>query len=120
MAIGDRIVQLRKQKNWNQKELAEKLGISARQLVRWELDQVEPRPSSIKKVAAALDVTPEELVAKSSPVGIQGLEDEELQELLRYIPELDENRLEALKMMLRDFVTVHQFNRLTNRQGKAG
>ena len=52
--------------------------------------------------------------------GLLGLEDEELQELLRYIPELDENRLEALKMMLRDFVTVHQFNRLTNRQGKAG
>ena len=120
MAIGQRIIQLRKQKNWNQKELAERLGISARQLVRWELDQVEPRPRSIEKVAEVLGVTAEEIVSSPAESGIQELEDQELKELLEYIPELDPNRLEALKMMLRDFVTVHQFNRFNNRQNKAG
>jgi len=118
--IGQRIVQLRKQKNWSQKKLAERLGISARQLVRWELDQVEPRPKSIEKVAEALEVTPEELVSSSVESRFENVEDEELRELLEYIPELDPNRIEALKMMLRDFVTVHQFNRLANRQSKAG
>ena len=113
MSIGQRIIQLRKQKNWNQKELAERLGISARQLVRWELDQVEPRPKSIEKVASVLGVTPEELVSSPKEIGVEGLEDEELKELLQYIPELDTERKEALKMMLRDFVTVHQFNRVT-------
>jgi len=116
VAIGQRIIQLRKQKNWNQKELAERLSISPRQLVRWELDQVEPRTKSIEKVAEVLGVEPEELVSGSADSGFENVEDEELRELLGYIPELDLKRLEALKMMLRDFVTVHQFNHFSNRQ----
>ena len=112
--LGQRIIQLRKRRNWNQKELAERLGISARQLVRWERNQVEPRPKSIKLLAEVLEVTPEELAASPAENRLDDIEDEELKELLSYVPDLDAKRLEALKMMLRDFITCHQFNRFRN------
>lgn len=116
MSFGQRIVHVRKQKNWNQRELAEKRGVSQRQLVKWELNQVEPRPSSIALLAEVLDTTPEELVA--TPLGDKGakLEDEELRELLDYIPRLDRHRLEALKLMLKDMIACDQFARFRHAQ----
>jgi transcriptional regulator with XRE-family HTH domain len=117
MSIGQRIVHMRKQKNWNQRELAEKLEISPRQLVRWELDQVQIRPKSIAKLAKALETTPENLIAAPSN-GAKRIEDEELRELLDYIPELEPRRLDALKMMLKDIITCDQFNRFRSRQGR--
>lgn len=116
MSLGRRIVHLRKQKNWNQRELAEKLGVSQRQLVKWELNQVEPRPSSIATLAEVLGTTPEELVAAPIATTASKLEDEELRELLDYIPKLDPQRLEALKLMLKDMIACDQFTRFRGRQ----
>lgn len=118
MGIGQRIVHLRKQKNWNQRELAERLGISPRQLVRWELDQVQLRSKSIAMLAEALDTTPEELVAVPVSNVTAKLQDEELRELLDYIPKLDSQRLEVLKFMLKDMVACDQFSRFRNRQDR--
>lgn len=115
MSLGQRIVHLRKQKNWNQRELAENLGVSQRQLVKWELNQVEPRPSSIVLLAEVLETTPEELVAAPMSA-VSKLEDDELRELLDYIPKLDRHRLEALKLMLKDMIACDQFARFRHNQ----
>ena len=45
-----------------QEQLASAAGISSRQLVRIERDEVEPRFSTILKLAEALEVEPSELV----------------------------------------------------------
>jgi transcriptional regulator with XRE-family HTH domain len=45
-----------------QEQLAQAAGISARQLVRIEKDKVEPRFSTILKLAEALKIEPSELV----------------------------------------------------------
>ena len=45
-----------------QEQLASAAGISPRQLVRIERDEVEPRFSTILKLAEALEVEPSELV----------------------------------------------------------
>lgn len=116
MSLGRKIVHLRKQKNWNQRELAEHLGVSQRQLVKWELNQVDPRPSSIALLAEVLDTTPEELVGAPSATTTVKFEDEELRELLDYIPKLDPQRLEALKLMLKDMIACDQFTRFRGRQ----
>jgi transcriptional regulator with XRE-family HTH domain len=118
MSLGRKIVHLRKQKNWNQRELAEQLGVSQRQLVKWELNQVDPRPSSIALLAEVLDTTPEELVGAPSTTATTKLEDEELRELLDYIPKLDPQRLEALKLMLKDMIACDQFTRFRGRQDR--
>ena len=118
MTLGQKIISLRKQKNWKQKDLAEKLGITARQLVRWELDQVHPRPNTIEQLAKVLGVAVEDLTMGSMPSTPLNVQDEELRELLSCIPEFDAYRLEGLKRILRDMVTCHQFDRFRPRSNQ--
>ena len=60
--IGDRLRDLRKRRLLTQEQLAERSGVGIATIVRVERNQVEPRGSTIRKLAEALDVEPEELV----------------------------------------------------------
>ena len=103
MSLGKTIVRLRMQKTWKQKDLAEKLGVNQRQLVRWEHDQARPRLKALQRMAELFNVPIEELSESASPAPIT--DDPELQELLGHIPSLEPKQLEALKTILSDMVT---------------
>jgi transcriptional regulator with XRE-family HTH domain len=60
--IGDRLRDLRKRALLTQKELADKSGVGVTTIIRIERNQVEPQGSTIRKLAEALGVEPEELV----------------------------------------------------------
>jgi transcriptional regulator with XRE-family HTH domain len=60
--IGDRLRDLRKRKLLTQEQLADRSGVGIATIVRVERNQVEPRGSTIRKLAEALNVAPEELV----------------------------------------------------------
>ena len=60
--IGQSVRARRSKRFMTQQQLASAAGISARQLVRIERDEVEPRFSTILKLAEALEVEPSELV----------------------------------------------------------
>lgn len=60
--IGDRLRDLRKRKLLTQEQLAVRSGVGIATIVRVERNQVEPRGSTIRKLAEALSVEPEELV----------------------------------------------------------
>ena len=60
--VGDRLRDLRKRKLLTQEQLAERSGVGIATIVRVERNQVEPRGSTIRKLAEALSVEPEELV----------------------------------------------------------
>jgi transcriptional regulator with XRE-family HTH domain len=60
--IGDRLRDLRKRKLLTQEQLADRSGVGTATIVRVERNQVEPRGSTIRKLADALNVEPEELV----------------------------------------------------------
>jgi transcriptional regulator with XRE-family HTH domain len=60
--IGDRLRNLRKRSLLTQKELADKSGVGVTTIIRIERNQVEPHGSTIRKLAGALSVAPEELV----------------------------------------------------------
>ena len=59
--IGQRLREIRISKFMTQVELAEAAGIHQDQVGRIERDEVEPRLSTIRKLAAALGVPPSEL-----------------------------------------------------------
>ncbi len=59
--IGKNLRRLREDRLLTQAELAERAGIALSSLVRIENDQVDPRFSSIRKLARALDADPREL-----------------------------------------------------------
>ena len=63
--IGDRLRQLRKQSLMTQEQLAERSGVAVSTIIRIERNQVEPHGSTIRKLAEALEVEPQELVRRS-------------------------------------------------------
>jgi transcriptional regulator with XRE-family HTH domain len=62
--IGRNLRRLREDRLLTQAELAERAGIALSSLVRIENDQVNPRFSSIRKLAQALEVDPRELTKR--------------------------------------------------------
>jgi transcriptional regulator with XRE-family HTH domain len=62
--IGSNLRRLREDRLLTQAELAERAGIAVSSLVRIENDQVDPRFSSIRKLARALDADPKELTTR--------------------------------------------------------
>jgi len=59
--IGDRLKRLRSERYLSQRELARAAGLSPATIFKLENDLAEPHPSTIRKLAQALDVAPSEL-----------------------------------------------------------
>ena len=60
--IGEKLRDTRKRKLLTQEQLAKRAGVGIATIIRIERNQVEPRGSTIRKLAAALGVDPYELV----------------------------------------------------------
>ena len=59
--IGDRLRRLRNERYLSQRELARAAGLSPATIFKLENDLAEPHPSTIRKLAQALNVAPSEL-----------------------------------------------------------
>ena len=60
--VGDKIRRLRDARALTQQELAARAGITVAALSRIERNNAEPRPTTRRKLAKALEVDPAELV----------------------------------------------------------
>lgn len=60
-----RLRQARKRKKLTQRQVAEKLGVSAPTVTRWERGHVEPDTEAIKKLSEILDVSVDYLMGVS-------------------------------------------------------
>jgi transcriptional regulator with XRE-family HTH domain len=88
--FGQRLVRLRRRKQWSRPVLAQKLGVSRDRLAKWEAGIREPPLQELIALGKLLGVSLDELiVGKRSP----GLTPEEQEKLAR--------RLEALQEWLR-------------------
>jgi len=119
VSLGKKLAQLRRERNWKQKDLAEKLGVNQKQLVRWENDQTRPRARALDSLAQAFDVPVQELTAESPLDDLGELNDPELRELLNFIPKLSVHKREALKVMLKDMVACYHFSRVASEMSQA-
>ena len=68
MSIGERIVQLRSQKNMSQGQLAQSLGVSRQAISKWENDQSSPDTIHLIKLSDILDTEVEYLATGQKPV----------------------------------------------------
>lgn len=107
MSLGKTIIRLRMQKQWKQKDLAEKLGIHQRNLVRWENDQARPRAGALQRLADVLEVTVQEL-ERGDGHAARLAQDPELTEMLQQFLELEPAQRDALKLVLRDMLTLRR------------
>jgi transcriptional regulator with XRE-family HTH domain len=68
MSIGTRIIQVRTEKSMSQRELSQRSGIASSYLSRIENRRLEPRPKTLRRIAAALEVPLSELF-REGPAG---------------------------------------------------
>jgi DNA-binding XRE family transcriptional regulator len=61
-----RIEEVRKRQVVSQMELAERSGVARSTIIAIEAGAVDPRPSTVKKLARALGVEPSELVIEGA------------------------------------------------------
>ena len=66
--IGAKIKKLRVQQGMTQKNLADKLFVSAQAVSRWENDEVEPSIGTITEMAKIFGVTADEILGIDSPI----------------------------------------------------
>ncbi len=60
--IGQRLKRQRTLRALTQAELADRAGVTTATVARIERDEIEPRMTTLRKLAAALEVDPAELV----------------------------------------------------------
>ena len=61
MEIGSKILELRKQKNITQEELADKVGVSRQTISKWELGETSPDLKEAKELSKIFNVSIDEL-----------------------------------------------------------
>lgn len=71
MSIGTRVIQVRTEKSMSQRELSQRSGIASSYLSRIENRRLEPRPKTLRRIAAALEVPLSELF-REGPAGQTG------------------------------------------------
>lgn len=62
MSIGEKIASLRKQNNYTQEQLADKLGVSAQAVSKWENSITSPDISLLAMIAKLFNITIDELL----------------------------------------------------------
>jgi len=62
LRIGEKVREARKRKLLTQEQLADKAGVGVNTIIRIERNQVEPHSRTIRKLAAALGVSPADLI----------------------------------------------------------
>ena len=62
MSLGERLIELRKEKHLSQEEVAEKLNVTRQTVSKWELDQSTPDFDKIKPLCDLYEITTDELI----------------------------------------------------------
>lgn len=57
---GDRLRELREQRNWTQEHLAVRVQVFPTMIGKWERGAVVPEPGSVRRLAAVLEVQPQQ------------------------------------------------------------
>ncbi|MFL6291237.1 MAG: helix-turn-helix domain-containing protein [Thermoanaerobaculia bacterium] len=109
--LGERIAWLRKRKGWNQAELAERIGIRANQISKYERGAYEPRPAVLGPLAEALGTTVDFLLTGREAKVQRDPRFRNLLPLLESLPEpLRDGLVSTLEAVVRSshLIEVHQ------------
>jgi len=110
MHLGEQIRKLRLSKDWTQRELGTKTGLG-NNISSYENGRLKPSIKTLKKLADALEVHPDELLsagAESRP----GIQDDELSQLFREVGRLPESDVQKAKWFLNVLVKQHRLQQM--------
>tara|TARA_Y100000114_G_scaffold155648_1_gene180361 strand:- start:1389 stop:1823 length:435 start_codon:yes stop_codon:yes gene_type:complete len=122
VSVGTRISQLRQDRGWTQKDLADKVGIGSNHISRIETGKMLPRRSTLKAFAEAFEIQLEDLeaLAQVPDTNIEerlAKEDPDLAALISQIPLLSGEQKEALRVMLRSMIGFQKVRQVTKAAG---
>jgi len=104
MAIGDKILSLRKERGWSQQQLAKKIGTSGPIVGRYERGEMTPSVEVAKKLADTFGITLDYLVDDAGRV--TDIKDKAMLERLKEIEGLDQEEkktvVHVIDSLLRD------------------
>jgi len=104
MAIGDKILSLRKERGWSQQQLAKKIGTSGPIVGRYERGEMTPSVEVAKKLADTFGTTLDYLVDDAGRV--TDIKDKAMLERLKEIEGLDQEEkktvVHVIDSLLRD------------------
>lgn len=100
MTTSEKIRKLRREKDWTQEELGQRVGIDKRNVSRYETGSLNPSKKTLAKFAGALGVNVEELLAEAPSQPSLALDDPELLNLFREIATLPDKSRNAVKTVL--------------------
>lgn len=102
MTIGERIKELRLQKGYTQKELAQKCGYKSLTTInKLELNINNAPLSSIEKIAAALETTPAYLMGWTDDKNAEDTISPKKQQVLEMFESLNDDQLEQITDFMR-------------------
>lgn len=108
MTLGQTISKLRKDRHWKQSELAHQLGVTQSMVAKWEGNQARPRSQTLEQLAKALGTTPDQLLQHTDDVAASVNSRPALREIWQYLPQLSDDQLDALKVVVRDMTMRSQ------------
>jgi transcriptional regulator with XRE-family HTH domain len=111
--LGQRIIQLRKQKELSQTDLAKIAGISYAQIGRYETKGAQPPAEVLKKIANALDTTTDYLINGATDEKAKStLKDAELLQQFKAVEQMDDDDKNIIKKLIDAFITKRKIQQL--------
>jgi transcriptional regulator with XRE-family HTH domain len=111
--LGKRIIQLRKQKNMSQTDLAKMVGVSYAQIGRYEIKGAQPPAEVLKKIAGVLGTSVDYLVSGDSDEKARStLNDAELLQQFKAVQQMDDEDKRVIKTMIDAFITKRKVQQL--------
>ncbi len=106
--LNERIKTLRKERNWSQAELAEKIGADGRQISRYENGKITPSVETIVKIAQIFDVSTDYLLKENSPKKSFVFENKDLQKLIESFQKISDEDKKCLTYIIDSFMTKNK------------
>jgi transcriptional regulator with XRE-family HTH domain len=110
MSFSEKIVSLRKKRNWTQVQLAELLGMAVNQIKRYEKGKSAPSLEAIKKLAITFGISTDELIFDNGDAVASQKLDSELLRRFEKISKLPQKEREAVETVLDGIIIKNQLN----------
>lgn len=118
MSFGQKLLELRKEKDFSQAEVAKTIGVDKSQVSLWENDKIQPSIDSVIALSKLFAVSVDYLVFDNVPrEGFEAINDFELYESFRKTETLPTEDREAVKRIVDGLVFKRKVNEIP--EGKA-
>lgn len=109
MTLGEKIRQLRKQRDWTQDELGKRVGVHGRHVTRWEKNKMAPSAKTLGRLADVFQVSLDELAQENNGALPESLvTDSELLAQFQVVSHFEEEDKKAIKRILQAMIREHQ------------